>query len=83
MTPRRFHSGLTQRMRQRDRQVLAYLRQRAVPVQIDEVAAVLGLSVAHTRALLAGLEAAGEVRRHLRGNHGRGRRASLFESIDL
>lgn len=64
-------------MRDRDRHVVAFLRDRG-PQTAVEVAAGTGISLPHARALLARLRAAGEVKRTHRGS-GRGRLPSIFE----
>ena len=76
-------SGLSLRRKDRDRQVLDFMRRQARPVVLSEVAAEIRLSECRARQVMNLLAEEGLIRRQFRGRKapgtGGGRMPTLFE----
>lgn len=70
------HATLILRRRDRDQQVLAYLRRSAEPVTVADVSAACGISPRHAYTVLTVLRKAGEIE-PAPGRRGTGRRGRL------
>ena len=76
-------SGLSLRRKDRDKQVLDFMRRQARPVVLAEVVAEIRLSECRAREVMTLLAEEGLIRRQFRGRkgsgHGGGRMPTLFE----